>query len=115
MPKLDSHAAFLRNLAERIFEMPVTLGVDQGDYDRLLEISFLIDDPCIDKRQEGEPMFVLLGRDIHAQLAINAWINSREMELERFHFSNRDAEIAHIDSVKSIFAAFNTWWRKANR
>lgn len=30
-------------------------------------------DPCLEKREEGEPMFILLGRDSAAPEAIEAW------------------------------------------
>lgn len=35
----NTDAEYLRNLAERIFQIPVMYGTDQGDTDRLLQIA----------------------------------------------------------------------------
>jgi hypothetical protein len=36
---------YLRDLADRIFQIPVKHGVDQGDHSRLLEIARSLEDP----------------------------------------------------------------------
>ena len=38
----DTDAAFLRDLAERLYRIPVMYGVDQGDIDRLYEIAKIL-------------------------------------------------------------------------
>lgn len=112
---IEKHAAFLRDLAERLWEIPADCGVDQGDVDRLREIAGLIDDPCIDKREPGEPMFVLLARDSAAPLTMEFW--SRERHSEIFiegKRPNTDQERAHIVNVRDLVDEFRAW-RKANR
>lgn len=36
--------------------------------------------PCLEKLRDGEPFFVLLGRDMHAAAAVRCWADQREAE-----------------------------------
>lgn len=37
----------------------------------------VMSDPCVQKLKDGEPFFVLLGRDAHASQALSTWITLR--------------------------------------
>ena len=39
-----SDVDYLRNLADRLFKVPAVYGVDQYDYERLLEIAFCLEE-----------------------------------------------------------------------
>ena len=71
-------------------------------------------DPCLEKREQDEPMFILLARDSAAPAAIEAWCRARAIEIERGQRPGTEAEWSHINQVSEKAIVFRTW-RKANR
>jgi hypothetical protein len=107
----SSHAAFLRKLVEDLW---ISDFIDEANYERVKKIADLIDDPCIDKRDDGEPMFVLLGRDSAAPTTIDHWCYYRDLEIRLCGRSDNKQERLHITDVRKIADAFHRW-RNANR
>jgi hypothetical protein len=71
-------------------------------------------DPCIVKREQDEPMFVLLARDSSAPETIERWCELRLAEIERGAHPDTPDEHEHINEVFRKAATFRAW-RAANR
>jgi hypothetical protein len=71
-------------------------------------------DPCLVKREPGEPMFILLARDSAAPDTIEDWCMRRYAEIRSGARPDTPQERAHIDEVLAKVAVFRAW-RKANR
>jgi len=71
-------------------------------------------DPCLVKREPGEPMFLLLARDSAAPRAMECWADNREIEIGRGLRPDTPQERAHISEVRAKVVTFRAW-RKANR
>jgi hypothetical protein len=71
-------------------------------------------DPCLAKRQHGEPFFVLLGRDPAAIRAMNVWCDERRAEIAVGTRPDTDEEHEHIVQVRKKVAEFSVWL-KVNR
>lgn len=54
--ELEDDVAYLRDLAERIFRIPVMHGVNQLDYDRLREIAQKLDKDELQRHAEASSM-----------------------------------------------------------
>jgi hypothetical protein len=107
----SSHAAFLRKLVEDLW---ISDFIDEANYERVKKIADLIDDPCIDKREDGEPMFVLLGRDSAAPDTMACWYFERLAEINKGLRPDNTEERNHIATIREKAKAFREW-RKANR
>jgi hypothetical protein len=71
-------------------------------------------DPCLAKREEGEPMFILLGRDTVAPAILSEWCHRREMEILAGQRADTEEERTHVAEVRAKVREFVTW-RAANR
>ena len=71
-------------------------------------------DPCILKREPGEPMFVLLARDSAAPETLERWAILRTDEIVEGKRPNTEQEHAHIAEVRAMARAFRKW-RKQHR
>jgi hypothetical protein len=71
-------------------------------------------DPCLEKRELDEPMFILLARDSAAPLAIETWCNCREAEIARGLRPDTTEEWTHIKQVRGKVGIFMRW-RKEHR
>lgn len=68
-------------------------------------------DDCIKVALDGEPMFTLLGRDIHAPGLVRAWADEREDAIARSLAPESDR--AKVQDARDIARAMEAW-RKAN-
>lgn len=71
-------------------------------------------DPCLEKREPGEPMFILLARDSAATETIEAWCRYRTHEIEEGTRPDTSDERNHIAQVMAKAEAFRAW-RKVHR
>ena len=60
---------------------------------------------------DGEPSFILLGRDVHAPGLVRAWADDREDAIARGQAPESDRE--RVDNARQIAEQMETW-RKAN-
>ena len=60
-------------------------------------------DPCVQKLEEGEPFFVLLGRDPDAAVALHAWIDARR---------DREGDSEKLTSAETTYWKFGDWQRE---
>lgn len=72
------------------------------------------DDSCILKREEGEPMFVLLARDSAAPQVMERWCEIREGEMKQGIRPDSDEEAEHLFAVRQKVIEFRRW-RRAHR
>jgi len=67
---------------------------------------------CYHAAAPDEPMFILLARDAHAPLIVEAWANNREDAINRgFHPESDRAKVVEARQCADAMRA----WRKANR
>lgn len=71
-------------------------------------------DPCLEKREHDEPMFILLARDSAAPNTILIWCKLREDEIRNGTRLDTQEEHEHITEVRQKANLFREW-RKANR
>lgn len=71
-------------------------------------------DPCLEKREPDEPMFILLARDSAAPATIERWCELRLMEIWTGARPDTPEEHEHIRSVRAKADQFRAW-REANR
>ncbi len=71
-------------------------------------------DPCLEKREPDEPMFILLGRDSAAPSTIETWCSLRANEIMTGARPDTDEEWDHVRQVRVKAKAFREW-RDANR
>jgi hypothetical protein len=69
------------------------------------------DDPCLVKREEGEPMFVLLARDSTAPAVMEKWCALRDREIQQGTRPNSDEEVEHVFAVRQKIIEFRRWRR----
>lgn len=72
-------------------------------------------DPCLEKRENGEPMFILLARDSTAPIAMDMWCGVREHEIETGRRPDTPQEHEHIAQVRQKVEEFETWRKKHRR
>jgi hypothetical protein len=66
-------------------------------------------DPYLEKRQPGEPMFILLGRDSAAPNTLEWWADLREAEISHGLRPDNDQERQHIAEVRRKATEFQNW------
>jgi hypothetical protein len=71
-------------------------------------------DPCIEKREESEPMFVLLARDTAAPYVVEYWANFRQHQINIGERPDTPEERQHIAEVREKVKEFRAW-RAVNR
>lgn len=71
-------------------------------------------DPCLEKREPDEPMFILLARDSAAPETIEEWCRRREYEITTGLRPDTEDERDHIHQVRHKVGAFRAW-RSAHR
>lgn len=109
-PWRNSYGHESRRVAEAVMERIVR---EADDAARLRTVAVSID-PCLEKREPDEPMFILLGRDSAAPKTIEAWCRQREIEIGIGLRPDTDDERNHIQQVRAKAFAFREW-RSANR
>jgi hypothetical protein len=71
-------------------------------------------DPCLEKREPDEPMFILLARDSSAPETMEFWCREREAEIRLALRDDTQQEREHIEQVRAKVGACRVW-RKINR
>jgi hypothetical protein len=66
-------------------------------------------DPCLEKREDDEPMFILLARDSVAPRVLEVWCHEREVEIGSGVRPNTPEEQQHIAQVRAKADAFRAW------
>ena len=66
-------------------------------------------DPCLEKRELDEPMFILLARDSVAPSTIDWWCRQREREIADGLRPDTKDERDHIAQVRAKADAFRAW------
>jgi hypothetical protein len=69
-------------------------------------------DPCLEKREPDEPMFILLARDSAAPATIEFWCLRRITEIDDGLRPDTEQERAHIQEVWEKAKAFRAWRKK---
>ncbi len=69
----------------------------------------LTTDPCLVKREPGEPMFVLLARNSSTPETMEKWCDLRANEIARGVRPDTTQERDHIEEVRGKAAVFRSW------
>ncbi len=64
---------------------------------------------CFAKALQGEPMFIVLGRDPTMASVLEFWAGERERLLDEGLMPDSDAERDHIEQVRGYVADIRSW------